>query len=208
MTDTTNVAFNSLSNDYFLDTFRLSPTCNKAGSHSRQYEANISDECNVSAPEFDYKFDSNDPIQNPSCVYLTQNQYRHCIMNTNDDTLSLLHLNIRSINKNSDSLQLVLDNSKHKSPSVIGLTETWLSCDSSQSFSLPDFHLIANNRQNRPGGGVGLYISDKYHYIVHEQLNCMDDIVESLFIELINSNGKKILIGVIYRPPRPILTIL
>ena len=58
MTDTTNFAFNSVSNDDLLDTLRLGPTCYMAGNHSRQYEVNISDECNISAQEFDYNFDS------------------------------------------------------------------------------------------------------------------------------------------------------
>ena len=41
----------------------------------------------------------------------------------------------------------------------------------------------------------------KTHFPI-EELNCMNDVVESLFVELIIPNSKNILIGVIYRPPK------
>ena len=47
-----------------------------------------------------------------------------------------------------------------------------------------------------------MYISNKFEFIIHEELNVTNDVLESLFVELINPNGKNILIGVIYRPPR------
>ena len=81
------------------------------------------------------------------------------------------------------------------------MTETWLNSNS-HLFDLPGFEFVCRNRQNRVGGGVGLYISNKFEYIIHEELNVTNDVLESLFVELINPNGKNILIGVIYRPPR------
>ena len=66
---------------------------------------------------------------------------------------------------------------------------------------MPEFDLVVNSRQDRIGGGVGIYISKKYDHLIHERLNCMNNVVESLFTELIIPNSKNILIGVIYRPP-------
>ena len=83
----------------------------------------------------------------------------------------------------------------------IGLTETWLNSNS-HLFALPDFEFVYRNRQNRVGGGVGLYISNKFGYIIHEELNVKSDVLKSLFVELMIPNGNNILIGVIYRPPR------
>ena len=202
MSDTNNFAFNSLSNDDFIDTLRLSSTCNEVDENSSSYEDYISNTCTNLAQEFNYNLDSNDPVHSPTCAYLTENQYKNYIMNAIDESFLLLHMNIRSINKNFDNLRLLLENPKQKPCSIIGLTETWLSTDSGQSFALPGFDFVVNNRQNRTGGGVGIYISNKFEYKVHEQLNCMDDVVESLFVELINPNGKNILIGVMYRPPK------
>jgi len=202
MSDTNNFAFNSLSSDDFIDTLRRNSTSNEVDDNSSSYEEYVSNTCTNSAQEFNYNLDSNDPVQNPSCFYLTQNQYKNNIMNATDESFLLLHMNIRSINRNFDNLRLLLENPKQKPCSIIGLTETWLSTDSSQSFSLPGFNLVVNSRQNRTGGGVGIHVSNIFEYTVHEQLNCMDDVVESPFVELTNPNGKNILIGVMYRPPK------
>ena len=113
----------------------------------------------------------------------------------------LAHFNIRSININFDNLRLLLENANQNTCSVIGLTETWLNSNS-HLFALPGFEFVYRNRQNRVGGGVGLYISNKFEYIIHEELNVTSAVLESLFVELIIPNGKNILIGVIYRPPR------
>ena len=132
---------------------------------------------------------------------MTENQFKHHITNTADDTFLLVHFNIRSINRNFDNLRLLLQNTNQKTCSVIGLTETWLNSNS-HLFDLPGFEFVCRNRQNRVGGGVGLYISNKFEFIIHEELNVTNDVLESLFVELVNPNGKNILIGVIYRPPR------
>ena len=79
---------------------------------------------------------------------------------------------------------------------------TWLNSNNCNSFSLPGFEFIFRNRQNRVGGGVGLYISKKFKFTIHEEISVMSDVVESLFVELTNPRGKNVLIGVIYRPPR------
>ena len=70
------------------------------------YEDYISNRFNTSAQEFEYSLDSNYPVQSPSCVYLTENQFKHHITNTADDTFLLAHFNIRSINRNFDNLRL------------------------------------------------------------------------------------------------------
>ena len=199
--NTANFAFNSLNNDELFDTTRQSSESDQANQNSSSYEDYISNIFNTSAQEFEYSLDSNDPVQSTSCVYLTENQFKHHITNIADDTFLLAHFNIRSINRNFDNLRLLLQNTIQQTCSVIGLTETWLNSNS-HLFDLPGFESVCRNRQNRVGGGVGLYISNKFEYIIHEELNVTNDVLESLFVELINPNGKNILIGVIYRPPR------
>ena len=201
MTNTTNFAFNSLNHDEFHNTVRHSE-CDHTNIVSSSYEDYIANKYNTLAQEFQYNFDSNDPVQSPSCVYLTENQYKNRITNTVDENFLLAHFNIRSINRNFDKLRLLLENPNQKSCSVIGLTETWLNSNISHLFSLPGFEFVYRNRHKRVGGGVGLYISKKLKHIIQEEISITSDVVESLFIELMNPHGKNILIGVIYRPPR------
>ena len=203
MAQSADFAFSSLNNDDFFDIFRHnSPSTQAEDYQNYSYEDDISNETNHSTAEFDYNFDSNDPVQSPTCKYLTCNQFKHHTANILDDKFLLLHLNIRSINKNFDNLQLLLDNTHDKHCSVIGLTETWLSQDTSQLYNLPGYDFVFNNRQDKIGGGVGIYILKNYEYIKHENLNCMNDVVEFVFAEIIVPNNKNIFIGVIYRPPK------
>ena len=65
---------------------------------------------NSTLQEFDYRLDSNDPVQSSSCSYLTENQFKHVAENTADDTFSLVHFDIRSLNRNFDNLRLLLEN--------------------------------------------------------------------------------------------------
>ena len=192
--------FNSVNDDEFYDTVGRSFTSAQENKTSTLYEAYISNKLNASAQEFEYNFDPEDPVQSSSCVYLTVNQYKQYVMNSDDDNLLLAHLNIRSISRNFDKLRLFLENSGNNC-SVIGLTETWLTPNISHLFSISGFDFVYRNRKERMGGGVGLYIPNKFEYSIHEELNVMTDVVESLFVEMVNPNGKNILIGVVYRPP-------
>ena len=201
MANITNFAFNSLNSDEFHSTLRNFTESGQTNTSSSSYEDHISNKFNTSAQEFEYNLDSNDPAQHPSCAYLTENQYKHHIANTDEETFLLAHFNIRSINRNFDKLHSFLENSDKKL-SVIGLTETWMNSNISHLFSLPGFEFVFKNRNKRVGGGVGLYISENFEHIIHEEISVMSDVAESLFVELINPDGKNILIGVIYRPPR------
>jgi hypothetical protein len=52
------------------------------------------------------------------------------------------------------------------------------------------------------GDGVGIYIINEIEYKVRTDLNLTDEsIIEFVFIEIATSIGKKMIIGVIYRPP-------
>ena len=200
MAQSVNLPFSSLNNDDFLDSARQAHDKDST-KRNDNYELYIMNELNSNSNEFMYNTDSNDPIQSPSCDYLTVNQFKQHAMDNFDDFL-LMHMNIRSLNKNVDNLKLLLDNPQNTPCSVIALTETWLSHNSGSNNALPGFNLVVNSRENRTGGGVCLYILKKYEYKIHDKLNTMNDTVESLFIEIIVPDSKNILIGVLYRPPK------
>ena len=85
--------------------------------------------------------------------------------------------------------------------SAIGITETWLQ-NASHSLDINGFSFFHKHRSNRIGGGVGLYLSENFDSRIRDDL-CFDNdaITELLFLEINNSIGKNIIIGVIYRPP-------
>ena len=103
-------------------------------------------------------------------------------------------MNIRSLSKNFEELEILVNRTK---PSLICLTETWLTNFNETSFCLPNYNLIANKyRENRKGGGVAFFslndltIGDTKTF----------DFYESVGIEVI-LNRKIINVCCIYIPP-------
>ena len=137
-------------------------------------------------------------LQYPSSEYLTINQFKSL---DKIDKFSIMHLNTRSLKHNFDNLRLLLDNPRNSSFSVIGLTETWLTKSSAVYYSLPGYKFIENSRINKTGGGVAFYIKDDLDFHVLSEVSLMNDIVESLSIEIKVPDSKNILITVIYKPP-------
>ena len=117
----------------------------------------------------------------------------------NENTFSLLHINARSLNKNVDSLELLLTNLNQFPFSIIGITETWLHSTSPPVFNLSNYSMLRADRQHGKGGGVALYIFDKLNIKSRPDLHIEG--AEDLFIEVLNDHSKNIIVGVIYRPP-------
>ena len=61
--------------------------------------------------------------------------------------------------------------------------------------------MFVNNRPDKSGGGVALYISNAFECIVHDDISRMDNIVESLFLEIYIPGIRNIVVGIMYRPP-------
>ena len=191
--------FNDVSD---FDLYRLLQVQQNADSFSisnEQYELNISDTINNNVEEFEYTLDVNDQSFVKSRYY-TQNQFVSNVKSAGKNDLNLLHLNIRSANKNFEQLSLLLDKIEIDS-FVIGLTETWFTDNPHTIHSLSKHNLIFNNRVNRRGGGVALYVPIHFHYIVLNDLNLMNETMETVFIEITLPKRKNLVVGTIYRPP-------
>ena len=196
------MAFNTLNDDDLFDIFRSTTTVNAANlDSSTHYDETVVNHINASSEELEFDFNFDDPASYNFTKYITNNQFRDKLKDFKQDTFSLLHVNIRSLNKHFDDLKLFLDNPTQNPFSVIGLSETWVTQDSNQPYSLPDYDFVVKNRQERIGGGVALYVQTIYNYIVRDEISFSNDFIESLFIEIIVPNSKNILIGVMYRPP-------
>lgn len=109
-------------------------------------------------------------------------------------TLSLGHINLRSLNKNYYAFREHVCNYKYD---VIGLSETWLSDNvPSGSFEFDNYNLIRKDRGTR-GGGVAIYIKNSVRYSLTDY-HSLNDSFEHLWIK-IHINNRKILYGVVYK---------
>ena len=116
--------------------------------------------------------------------------------------LSILHINARSIysNEKFDEFQLFLERTQC-TWQIICVSETWLSDESVNSHQLSGFTGYFNNRANRNGGGVAIYVNDKYVKHSHEiKLNKLTS-TESVFVECEIPGLTKFIVSTIYKPP-------
>ena len=137
-----------------------------------------------------------------NCDYYTEHKFNEKLHSHegNSNYLSLFHLNIRSLTRNFDDLSNFLRNIDNNF-TFVGLSKTWL-LHLENDVGIPGYNFINNPRNNKMGGGVGLYFSVDLNYKLHNDLNFNNTgCAESLFIEITNSNGKNIVVGVVYRPP-------
>jgi exonuclease III len=67
---------------------------------------------------------------------------------------------------------------------------------------LEGYDFTSAHRENKKGGGVGIYIAERLKYKLRKDLNInIYETIESTFIEVATENGKNIIVRVIYRPP-------
>ena len=194
-----NVPFQTVDNDESYDTFQSVFNADFNNRSSGVFHESVVQSMNSQSKNLDTVFDPNDDTyQHTPSFYYTESLLatKHP---TND--FLMLHCNIRSANKNFEAFRSLLLNSKLNC-SVIGLSETWFTNSTHLPYySLPGYDLITNNRTEKAGGGVGLYVSQNYEYELRPELNYMSDFIETLFAEIIIPGDKNILVGIIYRPP-------
>lgn len=112
-----------------------------------------------------------------------------------------IFLNIRSLLANFALFQADFMYSRSM---IIGLTETWLTANTiSNLVELKGFTLCRLDRRvKKRGGGVLLYINDKYNWEeLDDSLNCSDENIELLNIVINRPNQSKLCVSVCYVPP-------
>ena len=121
------------------------------------------------------------------------------------NSLSVLHINIRSMNKNFEKLREYLSHVKGNF-SIIALTEARCSdnkADENSLWQLPDYttiHQIRNSGQK--GGGITLYVHNSLNYKIPKNENVDNNDIECLNIEIVSKASKNVVISCIYRPRR------
>ena len=121
----------------------------------------------------------------------------------------MLHLNIRSLNKNIDDFREFLASFKG-SFSVIVLTESW--CDetaiNNSLLNLENYNSVHQTRKGKKGGGICIYIHNSLDFKIRNDIDKFDDDLEACSIEIVNSKSKIFIITGIYRPPKSDVKLL
>ena len=143
-----------------------------------------------------------DGITLQSSSYYLQDQFVEAIYNSTND-FSIISLNIQSIRAKFDQLLLFLNVLKQQNLELdmLCFQETWLNddCDVSQ-FQIPNYNSHFQGKYSSQHAGLVIYVHTKYTF-EPVSLPFKPSTWECLFIKL-KTDGKDILIGNIYRPPK------
>ena len=117
----------------------------------------------------------------------------------NKCNLFLIHINIRSLQKNIDKLTHFISE-LGKSPDVIAITETKLNKNRIHSnIEINGYNFIHSDSETN-AGGVGMYIKKSISYKIEEELNLNLCSVENIWIQIQNDTSRTI-VGAVYRHP-------
>ena len=147
-----------------------------------------------------------------NCSYLNEDSLKKMYdsqkLKTRKSSLSLFHMNIRSIPRNINAMSDYID-CLNVDFHVIGISETWLKEDNCGLYDIPGYHCKEKHRPSKVGGGVAIYVKDFMSFIPREDLSVFNDLVEMVFIEIYGgdlTDGKNVIVGEVYRPPGQDLT--
>lgn len=114
------------------------------------------------------------------------------------NNFTLGHINARSLNKNIGELKILIEKTNFD---VIAISESWLTRNTPKDrFELQGFNIIRNDRKNKRGGGVCLYVKEQYSYKKITLPNA-PEMPEMLWVE-VSIGHTKIAIGTLYKPPK------
>ena len=142
-------------------------------------------------PEDNYDFFSE--INLTQCKYHTVSQYNSLF---DKNTLSFVNSNIRSFNRNFDSLNSIFSNKNL--PSVFCLTETRFKLSTLQNIpGYVPFHTVRDS--DMASGGISLFVIDSINATKIDSLSYCNSTIEICTTEFKIGNQHVIVLGV-YRP--------
>ena len=137
-----------------------------------------------------------------NCRYCSIDTFKILKENFNHKGLSVVCFNIRSFDKNADEFLGYLESCEHDFDIII-LTETWAKDETHTLCHITGYESVHNFRLNRRGGGVSIFVKEKYRFNAIENSNISTDSIESVAITLSYPNSdKKINVLGLYRPPK------
>ena len=152
-----------------------------------------------------YNFDANlnsfvSNIEECNLSHYIENDDFNCqLMLNHQRTLSIISHNIRSLPANIEEFLVDFSNLVC-SPSVVAFTETRLSNDIEQLYSIPGFEAFYNSR-NTSGGGVAIYVANGIVANLLLEATVLLPEIETVAISFTHEFKYYVLLNV-YRPPR------
>ena len=135
--------------------------------------------------------------------YLMPDKFKTNFKDFSKNSFSVLHLNIRSINKNFEAFTEFYSKLNYIF-SVICFSETWASeenINKNSTFQLKNYNVIHQVRNSRKGGGLCIFIHESLCYKLRKDLSINSEAIESLSIEISNKKASNLIFNAIYRPP-------
>ena len=136
-----------------------------------------------------------DAIDSPPCKYV---DFKDIPVYVTTKLFALLLFNVRSCRKNFNEFECVFyEYFKHFS--CIALTETWLTQDFADLYSIHGFRSF-NVYRTPNGGGIRLYCKDDLDVIFIPEFSYVSDVCEMLTVQ-VSCNSVKFVLSVVYHPP-------
>ena len=167
-------------------------------------QAGSSLNCNNFLDELDPDTNVTNVLYNNECKYYNEDSFNELLRSEPNiiDSLSLLHVNIRSVPKNLSELQNYME-CLNTNFSIVGLSETWLNENNSDMYQIEGYESVSKFRTERRGGGVSLYVRRGVEFKRRSDFELIKDENECIFIE-INGHSvgqvQDIILGLMYRP--------
>ena len=153
-------------------------------------------------PDINFFNDKSETVDTP---YFNADEFNSSSDKLLKNSFSILHINIRSLNKNFEKLREYLCLVK-RDFSVAYLTETWCNDEKATQNSLlqlPNYTPIHQIRKNgQRGGGVVLYVHNSLNFKILKKQSINSNDLECSCIEIFRKNAKNIIVSCIYQPPR------
>ena len=131
-------------------------------------------------PELDPDTNFFESISSLDTKHFTVNETRAFVSNIDSESFTVLHLHIRSMNKNFESFQEFFKDLKFNF-SAIYLPETW--CESvnttnNSNYKLNGYKSFHQIRNKHKGGGLCIFLFESYTYKLRSHLNINSDAIE------------------------------
>ena len=120
------------------------------------------------------------------------------LLPSQSETVNIFHLNVRSIINKRDDLLGFMHESNTKWD-IIAISETWLNKSIENLYNLHNFTSFFCSRENRVGGGAGLYINTRLNPLKIEVPTFTT--ADVICAEIYFANKPNLIICQIYRPP-------
>ena len=182
MIDNNTLPFSLIEDDEFISLFYDDGRNNVNYVRNTVFDNIATNVITNNLDELNLEFNTHDETGHiESSPYYTEASFKQHAATLGKDELFFLHLNIRSANRNFEKLRLFLEYTELQTAPIIALSETWFTDTSTSGTvaSLPNYNVATNNRMNKVGGGVAIYIPCSYDYVIKEEMKVMNDVIES-----------------------------